>query len=212
MGLTKQVCAILKDKIFSQELRPGDRIVELRIARELGTGQSVVREALIELEHMGFVKRVPNKGTHVIQIDHAEGEQIDRIRTALEILAFELIIERAETDELDFGWPDHLVAQMTKDHRRGDTASFTANDLRFHQALWGMTGNERLCQILDELVVPTFALYRIKEFNSPPDSSLLVQTMADHEAILKALKERSLVKVIQAFEKHHAVAVAPRTS
>src|SRR5271157_2225234 len=108
VALAHQVSTILKEKIFSQELRPGDRLVEVRIARDLGTGQSVVREALIELEHMGFVRRVPNKGTYVTQIDPTEAEQIRRIRVSLETLAFELIVERAGAEELDFGGPEEF--------------------------------------------------------------------------------------------------------
>jgi len=208
VGLTKQVCTILKNKIFRQELRPGDRVVELRIARDLGTGQSVVREALIELEHMGFVERVPNKGTYVTQINSADAEQIDRIRIALETLAFELIVERAGTEEPDFDGPDELFAEMEEDHRRGDTAALTAHDLQFHQALWRLTGNERLCQILEALVVPIFAFYRIKEFNLPPDSALEEQTLTDHEAIIGALKDRSLEGAVQALVRHHQGALA----
>ena len=212
IALAHQVCTILKDKIFGQELRPGDRLVEVRIARDLGTGQSVVREALIELEHMGFVRRVPNKGTYVTQIDPTEAEQIRRIRVSLETLAFELIVERAGAEELDFGGPEEFLAKMEEDHRRGDAEAFTTHDLQFHQALWRLTGNEHLCQILESLVVPMFALFRIRESHLPPDSALEEQTWADHEAMLRALRDRSLERAVETITKHHKRALASYTS
>ena len=55
LNLRDELEARLREAIFSGRLRPGDRIVEYKVAREMGVGQNSVREALIVLEHQGLV-------------------------------------------------------------------------------------------------------------------------------------------------------------
>jgi len=54
-----QVVLAIKEAILTGSINPGDQIVESRIARELGSGIPLVREALIELEQDGFVQKTP---------------------------------------------------------------------------------------------------------------------------------------------------------
>src|SRR5690348_1535706 len=100
--LTDQISDIIKEQIFTGTLRPGDRVVEQKFAKELGVGQNAIREALIALAHSGFVRRIPNVGTYVTEITNAEGRKIARIRGALEGLVIELIVERMQTEKPDF--------------------------------------------------------------------------------------------------------------
>ena len=51
--------------ILEGEFGPGDRLIEMHIAREYGTSQGPVREALRELEMLGFVRSEPHRGTYV---------------------------------------------------------------------------------------------------------------------------------------------------
>ena len=51
--------------IMAGEHAPGDRLVEMHIAREYGTSQGPVREALRELEMLGIVTSEPHRGTYV---------------------------------------------------------------------------------------------------------------------------------------------------
>src|SRR5262249_4622058 len=56
-----QVVAAFKDAILRGEIQPGDAIVESRVAQQLGAGVPLVREALIELEHRGYVQTAPTR-------------------------------------------------------------------------------------------------------------------------------------------------------
>src|ERR1039458_9231494 len=58
----------IRKAILSGKLGPGDRIIETQLAKELGVGNTAVREALFELESKGFVRRIANKGTFVTQL------------------------------------------------------------------------------------------------------------------------------------------------
>ena len=54
-----RIVTSLRDAIVSGAIKSGEQIVEGKLAQELGVGQGLIREALIELEHHGFVQRTP---------------------------------------------------------------------------------------------------------------------------------------------------------
>ena len=85
--LRSKVVAHLFDAILRRELRPGDRIVEGKLARRLGVSQSTLREALQQLEHQGLVTKHENRGTFVTQLNAEDIEGIYVVRLALEPLA-----------------------------------------------------------------------------------------------------------------------------
>jgi len=70
--LRESVRDYLRDAIICRRFKPGDRLVETRIAKELGTSQGPVREAIKELELMGFIDTVPYYGSFVHTFNQAE--------------------------------------------------------------------------------------------------------------------------------------------
>src|SRR5229473_6378683 len=84
-----QVVLAIKEAILSGSISPGDQIVESKIAHELGSGIPLVREALIELEHQGFVQKTPYKSTTVTKLGPKEIREIFQLRVELEALAVE---------------------------------------------------------------------------------------------------------------------------
>src|SRR5215831_17364083 len=98
--IADQIAESIRDMIVAGALNPGDRIVESRIARQIGVGQPTVREALVALEHQGLVVRKANQGCVVTELTGAEITQIIRIRAELETLAVELAVEAASDAEI----------------------------------------------------------------------------------------------------------------
>ena len=84
-----QIVISVKNAILAGKLESGDPIVENKIAQQLGVGTPLVREALIELEHQGFVQKVPFKGTIVTKLSREDVDNIFRLRAELEALALE---------------------------------------------------------------------------------------------------------------------------
>src|SRR4051794_9424605 len=80
----ERVAEAIQNAILSGKLSPGSRIVESQLAREIGVGNTVLREALFELESKGFVRRVANKGTFVTQLTLEDVEQIFCARREME--------------------------------------------------------------------------------------------------------------------------------
>src|SRR5215468_6488979 len=122
-----RIVAQLREAIISGNIQAGEQIVEGKIAQQFGVGQGLIREALIELEHHGFVQRTPFSGTQVPKLTLEDPEQIFEIRIELEPLALflaggnagpgdlETLNERAETtraasqaEDLDALFEHHL--------------------------------------------------------------------------------------------------------
>jgi len=104
-----QVVKAMKAAILSGTIEPGASIVESKIAQQLGAGVPLIREALIELEHQGFVQRTPYKGTTVTKLTPADVRSIFALRVELEAIAIEWA--KANTTEAD---RDYLKREMQR--------------------------------------------------------------------------------------------------
>jgi DNA-binding GntR family transcriptional regulator len=155
-----RIAETIRDMIVAGELNPGDRIVESRMARQIGVGQPTVREALAVLEHQGLVARKANQGCVVTTLTRAEIAQMLRIRSELEMLAVELAVESAADDDLER--LRDLTAQMKKAARARDIHGFFEIDVRFHEALWKLSGNTLLPRLLSQTLMPLLAFLFIR--------------------------------------------------
>src|SRR5438093_13121664 len=96
-----RVVASLKEAILSGAIRSGEQIVEGKIAQQFGVGQGLIREALIELEHQGFVQRTPFSGTQVTRLTLDDARQIFDLRIELEPLAIWLAGRTATPEQIN---------------------------------------------------------------------------------------------------------------
>ena len=126
-----QVVLAIKEAILTGSINPGDQIVESRIARELGSGIPLVREALIELEQDGFVQKTPYKGTIVTKLGPKEIREIFQLRVELEALAVEWAKENVTPEDIkDL---QKLIRKMEQSGAELDLDQFYAVDLEFHR-------------------------------------------------------------------------------
>lgn len=155
-----QVIEMIKAAILTGKMEPGEPIVENKVAQDLGVGTPLVREALIELEHHGFVQKFPFKGTSVTKLSPADIEQIFRLRIELEALAIEWAKRNATPADLE---DLRRLAQGIRDGAVDMNLDyFYENDIAFHRKLWEMSGNPYLVATLERLVVPLFAFYLMR--------------------------------------------------
>src|SRR5438046_6015885 len=107
-----QVVAAIKDAILSGAIERGDQIVESRMAQQLGSGIPLVREALIALEHQGFVQKTPYKGTTVTKLEPKQIREIFQLRVELEPLA--VAWAKQNVTPADISELRGLIARMEK--------------------------------------------------------------------------------------------------
>ncbi|HXF97393.1 MAG TPA: GntR family transcriptional regulator [Gaiellaceae bacterium] len=139
--LREQVKEILLERILRGELPAGHRLVETRIARELGTSQAPVREALRDLQNMGLVESEPFRGARVRPVDDTTLLAVFPVRAALEELAAREAAKRADGDVAPL---ERELEAMRAAARKGDWRTQIAHDIRFHRAVVEMAGNEPL--------------------------------------------------------------------
>lgn len=206
--LSDQVRKSIRELILSGALRPGDRVVENRIAKDFHVGQNAVREALIELSHMGFVRRIPHKGTYVTQLSRADAEKIAQVRTPLEVLVVDLLARHLQKEALDLSSADHLLSQMRACAESGDIIAFYEHDIHFHRTLWRLAGNEYLEQLLEQIVVPLFAFFTMVHLNPAGRIGWIRDALARHEGVMAALKTRSPEKAHEAITQLEAISIS----
>jgi DNA-binding GntR family transcriptional regulator len=159
-GLPHQIADSIRNMIVAGDLQPGDRIVESRIARQIGVGQPTVREALVALEHQGLVVRKANQGCVVTSLTRAEICQLVRIRAELETLAVELAVESASDADIEKLLEIASLMKEAALHR--DSRQFFGLDLRFHDTLWKLSCNSFLPRLLEQTLAPLLAFLFIR--------------------------------------------------
>lgn len=132
-NLREQIKDVILQRIVSHEYPPGARLVETRIAQELGVSQAPVREALRDLEQLGCVVHEPFRGCSVRAFSAQELLEAFPVRAALEALAARLAAERMTEDEL-LQLAD-LLETMRAAARRGDAHDQSRANASFHATI-----------------------------------------------------------------------------
>ena len=185
-----QVISAIKEAILSGTIGPGDQIVESRMAQELGSGIPLVREALVALEHQGFVQKTPYKGTTVTKLEPKQIQDNFQLRVELEPLAVEWAKQHVTPD--DIKELRILIGRMEKAAADLDLDGFYENDLEWHRKLWALSGNAYLADVLERLVVPLFAFFVMK---TSREKEAYVESAEMHAKIVEALAEGSAAEV-----------------
>jgi DNA-binding GntR family transcriptional regulator len=194
-SLRERIKDLMLQRIVSGEYAPGDRLVETRIAQELGVSQASVREALRDLEHIGCVSYEPYRGCSVRTFSTDELLDAFPVRAALESLAAQLAAETmtpAELDELDA-----LYSEMLAAARRGEAHDQSRADAAFHGAIARGTRNatlERQWSFLEPYSRTFITLSR-------PGADL-VEMAEEHLPILEALRAGDGKRAAKAMHRH----------
>jgi DNA-binding GntR family transcriptional regulator len=132
-NLRAQIKDVILQRIVSHEYPPGARLIETRIAQELGVSQAPVREALRDLEQLGCVVHEPFRGCSVRAFSVEELLEAFPVRAALEALAARLAAATITEDEL-LQLAD-LVETMRAAARRGDAHDQSQANAAFHATI-----------------------------------------------------------------------------
>ena len=141
-NLRAQIKDVILQRIVAHEYPPGARLVETRIAQELGVSQAPVREALRDLEQLGCVVHEPFRGCSVREFSADELLEAFPVRAALEALAARLAAERISEDELLL--LADLLETMRAAARRGDAHDQSQANASFHATIVRAARNRTL--------------------------------------------------------------------
>ncbi|HEV2274829.1 MAG TPA: GntR family transcriptional regulator [Acidobacteriaceae bacterium] len=152
--LCENIAERLVEAILSGKLKPGTRLNESELSRQLEVSRAPIREALRQLQEQGLVVHHPRRGMFVVSLTEVNIEKINRLRVVLESEA--LLLCRANLNAQN---ERKLLTQLEKMERAGAMSGLEAvrMDLAFHRAIWSQTDNEFLEKMLTSLTAPLFA-------------------------------------------------------
>jgi len=140
--IAEQIAGALRQGIAEGRLRPGARLLEVQIAREMGTSRAPLREALIQLEREGLVVRRPNRGTFVADLTEELVREVASLRGVLEGFAASLAVKRLTRE--DFDRLETILKEMLAVARRGDFPRMVEWDYQFHEYIIRISGHRLL--------------------------------------------------------------------
>lgn len=128
------VYTALREDIVNGNLRPGERLVISDLAKRYSISSMPIREALIRLQHDGFVAVEPHVGAHVTDFDADTFNELLLIRTELEALACRLAVPFI--NDVVIKEMQELVRQMGTCIEDGDAKQFTRLNKKLHMVVY----------------------------------------------------------------------------
>jgi DNA-binding GntR family transcriptional regulator len=187
LAVTKaeQVCQATLKQIFAGVLKPGQRLVEARLSKELGVSQATVNAALQDLHSQGVVNKLLNRSTWVRRYTRTDIEQLFAVRLVLEPAAAEAAARHWSGDAARA--LRGQVDEMRRASRARDIARFSLADYSFHQEIYRQSRNSFLQQAGLAIAAAPFA-YILCDHPAalPPDYLSLAE---DHQDLILALEE-----------------------
>ena len=194
--LSKKVYRILKKEIIKGAFKPGDKILEAKIANQMGISRTPVREAIRILAAEGFVTLNPNQGVLVRSFSIENVREILQIHSVLEGLAASLSCE--VINEEDLKELENCVNKMEKLVNKKDSLAYSEVDLKFHELIVNNCRNKQLIQMRKN-ISDQAQRYRISSLNIP---RRLKESLKEHQKILEAFKTKDPKKADSMSQKH----------
>lgn len=170
----------IQQQIAEGVYKPGDRIVETRLARELSVSQAPVREAMLELATIGMLEERPYSGTYVRNFTLAEIEDTFETRAFIEQYAAKRAAKRATEEQLSA-----MRAVLERMDRDRGLQDFVRLDKEFHGLVMDAAGSPALKRVWTQLRMAewTYLCAAITAFS-------LDELIAQHWNIFRYLESR----------------------
>jgi len=194
--IRRRIYEHLREQLLDGEISPRQHLIEAKIAKELGTSRTPVREALHSLEFEGLIESIPRVGYVVKPISEQEVEEICEIRMAIEGVAARWAIEKAYkklVEELEKN-----ISVVEEKVSKGDVRAFVDMDARFHEIISKFSGSKRLLELAQTLRRHMLR-YRIQSIYSVDN---VLRAINGHKGILRAIEKRNLEEVNKAIRYH----------
>ncbi len=194
--IRKKIYEHLREELLSGKFPPHQRLIEAKIAKEIGTSRTPVREALHSLEMEGLIESIPRVGYVVRLISEEEVEEICQIRAVIEGLAARWAISKDR---------DRLVAELGRNISfceqkvlSGDVRFFVESDAQFHEILCRFSGSKRLLELAQ-----TFRRHMLRyRRQSIYMKENVLRAIEGHKGILGAIQKADQDGVDRAIRDH----------
>jgi DNA-binding GntR family transcriptional regulator len=194
--LVETVTREISQIILEGELKPGDKLNEVEIARRLGVSRGPVREAVRQLQEAGLLDSQPFRGSFVRALNQKEVADIYALRFLLESTAVAEAIRLATSADLaaiERAMHETETAAMANAKGRMIEA-----DVAFHTAICRSGHNDRITETFIKLA----AELRLVHLLMNPEPARLRAAARSHAAILDDIRSRGLERAVSSVRRH----------
>lgn len=193
--LTEKVYKKILFEIIRNEVKSGDKLKEVEIAKRLNISKAPVREALINLAKDGFVENVTRRGFFVIELSKKSIEDILEIRNVLENYALKKAINNINTKDIEF--LEKLLSNSKSLISEKNLLEFTSMDKEFHIYIINKSNNMKLINLLNNFIIQYFMI--LDGLNYEID---IENAYKEHTLLLAAIKDHNIEKASDLLKKH----------
>ncbi len=196
LPLRDVVFKTLREAILKGNLAPGERLMEIQLANQLGVSRTPIREAIRKLELEGLVIMIPRRGAEVARITEKDLRDVLEVRASLEELAIGLACERITDEEI--GELRRALENFREVLRKGDVTKIAESDVDFHDIIFSATQNARLIQIVNNLREQMYR-YRLEYLKDYTTHDRLYK---EHQQITDAVSDRDKERARKLIVEH----------
>lgn len=193
--LAAVVGALEEDIVFGR-LHQRERLIEEDLMERFQSKRHVIRQALVELERMGLVERIPNRGSSVRAFSPETVNQLYGIRELLETHAIQVMplpVSAADLAAIKLIQSVHDRAVADQDLR----LAFRSN-IEFHRTLFSFCQNPVLAGAIDEYANRTHGI----RFYALTNSASLKRSRDEHHKMIRALRVGAREELVELCRKH----------
>lgn len=187
----------LREKILGGEIRGGEPLRQIAIARELGVSQIPVREALLRLAAEGLVDFIPHRGAVAIALTEAEIRELTHLRALIEADLLASAVPRLGAHHLAEAEAalDDLEGRL---HTGQDIERWSALNQRFHMALYAAAGRPVTLELADRLHRQSDRYIRLQLLLT----DWIPQAEAEHRALLALCRDGRTQEAVDLLIRH----------
>lgn len=143
--LRDHVLQALRKAILDGVLKPGERLVESKLAEQMGVSRGPIREAVSQLKNEGLVKIIPHKGTFVAEWSDEDILEVYLLRSVLEGLAARRVVEIFS--DKNFKYLQSLLNKAKNLPKDGSVSQLSSLCMNFHEYICRQCGFPRLYEM-----------------------------------------------------------------
>lgn len=190
--LVDRVYQKVKQLIFDQELKPGQKLVQEKLAEQLGVSRSPLLKALQKLESEFLVENIPRRGMYVRSLSLQEIHDIFQCRAVIEGLSARLAAKLASPDDIK-----ELVLLFTpfQKMKNIDPLTYAVADRNFHNRIMHISGNAMILKLemLSNIHLRAYQAGLLR----PPE-----ETLDEHFAIIEAISRKKATLAERLMRNH----------
>jgi DNA-binding GntR family transcriptional regulator len=186
----------LRKSIVSGDIKPGERLMEVTLAEQMGVSRTPVREAIRRLEAEGLVTMIPRKGTYVSELSIKDMMDVLEIRCSLDRLATTLATKHIESSQIKS--LESIHKQYVTNVEKGNIEGAIRKDVEFHDMIYSVSGNPRLVGVAGSLREHVYR-FRVAYMT---DTNIAENVLHEHEEILNAIRNSQDTKAAELAERH----------